>query len=163
VVRGGSAHFEKLEHVISNVVIGKPRVEYPEVDVVDVFRDQAWNLGSRIANHVQQGYDIRTSGQVLQNLDFSFDLLLLGGFEDFDDTLFVVDDMNALEDLFNRGCRCQYLFLRSKERREIRSPQNTFPALLSERSRSDPGIPTESAGYLRRRHQKQELRVGERE
>jgi hypothetical protein len=99
MVHRESAHFEKLEHVISDVVIGKPRVEYFEVDVVNVFRDQAWNLGSRIANHVQQGYNIRTSGQVLQNLDFPLDLLLLDGLEDFDDTLFVVDDVNALEDL----------------------------------------------------------------
>ena len=116
MVQGVNAHSEKLEHVISDVVIGEPRVEHFEVDVVNVLRDQAWNLGSRIANHVQQGYDIRTSGQVLQNLDFSFDLLLLDGLEDFDDTFFAVDDVNALEHLFNQSCRCQYLFPRSEGR-----------------------------------------------
>jgi hypothetical protein len=100
-VRGESAHFEKFEHVKSNIVIGESRVEHFEVDVVDVFCDQAWDLGSRIANHVQQGYDIWTSGQVLENFDFSLDLLLLDRFEDFDDTLFVVDDVNTLEDLFD--------------------------------------------------------------
>lgn len=66
---------------------------------MDVFCDQAWDLGSRIANHVQQGYDIRTSSQILENFDFSLDLLLLDRFEDFYDTLFVVDNVNALEDL----------------------------------------------------------------
>jgi len=101
-VQGESAHFEKFQHVISDIVIGEPRVEHFEVDVVDVFRDQAWNLGSWIANHVQQGYDIWASGQVLENFNFSLDLLLLDGFEDFDDALFVVDDVNALEDLFDR-------------------------------------------------------------
>ena len=70
---------------------------------MDVFCDQAWDLGSRIANHVQQGYDIWTSGQVLENFYFSLDLLLLDGFEDFDYTLFVVDDVNAFEDLFDRN------------------------------------------------------------
>lgn len=99
-MRGENAHFEKFEHVISDIVIGESRVEHFEVNVVDVFRDQAWDLGSRIANHVQQGHDIWTSGQVLENFDFSLDLLLLDGFEDFYDTLLVVDDVNTLEDLF---------------------------------------------------------------
>jgi len=71
---------------------------------VDVFRDQARDFGSRIANHVQQGHDIRTPGQVLEDFDFPFEFLLLDGFEDFDDTLFVVDDVNTLEDLAGRGC-----------------------------------------------------------
>ena len=66
---------------------------------MNVFRDQTWDLGGRIANHVQQGNDIWTPGQVLENLDFAFDLLLLNGFKDFDDTLFVVDDVDTLEDL----------------------------------------------------------------
>ena len=69
---------------------------------MDVFCDQTWDLGSRIANHVQQGYDIWTSRQVLENFDFSLDLLLLDRFEDFNDTLFVVDDVNTFEDLFSR-------------------------------------------------------------
>ena len=96
---GESAHFEEFEHVISNIVIGKPRVKYFEVDVVDVLCDQTWDLGGRIANHVQQGYDIRTPSQVLENFDFSFNLLLLDRFEDFYDALFVVDDVDTLEDL----------------------------------------------------------------
>ena len=99
-----SAHFEKLEHIVPDIVIGESRIEHFEVDVMDVFRDQTWDLGSRIANHVQQGYDIWTSGQVLENFDFSLNLLLLDGFQDFDDTLFVVDDMNTLEDLFDGNC-----------------------------------------------------------
>ena len=66
---------------------------------MDVFCDQAWDLGGRVANHVQQGYNIWTPSQVLENFDFSFDLLLLNGFEDFDDTLFVIDDVDALKNL----------------------------------------------------------------
>ena len=71
---------------------------------MDIFRDQTRDLGSRIADHVQQGYDIWTSRQVLENFDLSLDLLLLDGFEDLDDTLFVVDDVNTLEDLSDRNC-----------------------------------------------------------
>lgn len=99
-MQGESTNFEKFEHVISDVEIGESRVEHFEVDIVDVFCDQAWDLGSRIANHVQQGYNIRTSSQVLKDFDFSLDLLLLDRFEDFDDTLFIIDDVNTLEDLF---------------------------------------------------------------
>ena len=153
------AHFEKLEHVKSDIVIGESRVEHFEVDVVDVFCDQAWDLGSRIANHVQQGYDIRTSGQVLKNLYFPLDLLLLDGFEDFDDTLFVVDDVYTLEDLADRRFWCQVVFLGLGDRRRPRSPLNTSPVLLSERSRNGLGIPTGPADCLRKRHQKWERRA----
>ena len=97
------AHFEKFEHVIPDIVIGESGVEHSEVDIMDVFCNQTWDLGSRIANHVQQGYDIWASGQVLENFDFSFNLLL-DGFQDFNDTLFVVDDMNTLKDLFDENC-----------------------------------------------------------
>ena len=98
-MQGESAYFEKLEHVKSDIVIGESRIENFEVDIVDIFRDQARDLGGRIADHVQQGHYIRTSGQVLEDFDFPFDLLLLDRFEDFDDALFVVDDVNTLEDL----------------------------------------------------------------
>ena len=69
---------------------------------MDVFRDQAWGLGGRIANHVQQGYDIRTSGQVLKNFDLSLDFPLLDGFEGLYNTLFAVGDANTLENLVDR-------------------------------------------------------------
>jgi len=114
-VQGESAHFEKLEHVKSDIVIGEPGIEHFEVDIVDVFRNQARDLGGRIADHVQQGHDIRTSGQVLENFDFPFDLLLLDRFEDLDDALFVVDDVNTLEDLFDRNCWHEVVFLGSRD------------------------------------------------
>ena len=66
---------------------------------MDVFCNQAWNLRGRIADHVQQGYNVWTPSQILENLDFSLDLLLLNGLKDFDDTLFVVDNMDAFKDL----------------------------------------------------------------
>jgi len=153
-VRSESAHFEKFEHVKSNIVIGKSRVEDFEVDVVDVFCDQTWDLGSRIANHVQQGYDIWTSRQVLENFDFPLDLLLLDGFEDFDDTLFVVDYVNTFEDLFHVDYWYEDMIPRSGDHQNLRSPLNTFPVLLSEQSRSGLEIPTGPVDCLRRRDQR---------
>ena len=66
---------------------------------MDVFRNQAWDLGGRIANHVQQGHDIRTSGQVLEDFDFPLDFLLLDRFEDFDNAPFAIGDADTLENL----------------------------------------------------------------
>ena len=101
--KGKSAYFEELEHVITNIVISESRVKHFEVDIVDVFCDQAWDLRGRIANHVQEGYNVGTTSQVLEDFYFSLDLLLLDGFEDFDDTLFIVDNVNTLENLSRRS------------------------------------------------------------
>jgi len=101
-LQGENAHLEKLEHVISDIKIGESRVKHFEVDIVDVFHDQARDLGGRIADHVQQGHDIWTSGQVLENFDFPLDFLLLDGFEGFDNALFAIGDANTLENLVNR-------------------------------------------------------------
>lgn len=130
---------------------------------MDVFCDQAWDLGSRIANHVQQGYDIWTPGQVLENFDFSLDLLLLDRFQDFDDTLFIVDDVNTLEDLLGLNCWYEDVFLGSGDYQELRSPPSTFPALLSEQSRSGLEIPTGPADCLRKGDQRQERRADQRD
>ena len=117
---------------------------------MDVFCDQARDLGSWIANHVQQGYDVWTSSQILENFDFSLDLLLLDGFEDFDDTLFVVDDVNTLEDLAEWKFWYEDVFLGPEDHQELRLPLNTFPALLSGLSRSGLGIPIGPADCLRK-------------
>lgn len=153
VISGESTHFEKFEHVKSNIIIGESGVEHFEVHVVDVLRDQAWDLGGRIADHVQQGHDIRTPSQVLENFDFPLDLLLLDGFEDFNDTFLVVDDMNALEDLFLRGCRSAGTYW-GKDRSELCPPLSTFRALLSEQFHNGLGIPTGPVDCLRGRYQK---------
>jgi hypothetical protein len=73
---------------------------------VDVFGDQTRNFRGRIANDIEKGNDIRPTGEVLQDLDLSLDLLLLDGLENLDDTLFLGDDVDALKDLVDvRGVR----------------------------------------------------------
>ena len=68
-----------------------------------------------VADHIEQGNDIRPTRQVLQNLDLALDLLLLNGLEDFDHAFLVVDDVKALEDfrVFAAACwwRSAYSFL----------------------------------------------------
>ena len=51
----------------------------------------------RIPNYIEESNDIRPTGQVLQDLDFSLDLLLLDGLQNLDDAFLVVDNVDALE------------------------------------------------------------------
>lgn len=60
----------------------------------------------RVPDHIQQGDDVGAPGQVLKNLDLALDLLLLDGLENLDDTLLVVDDVDALEDLAVLSAPC---------------------------------------------------------
>lgn len=53
----------------------------------------------RVPHYVQQGDNVGAAGQVLKDLDLALDLLLLDGLENLDDTLLVVDHVDALEDL----------------------------------------------------------------
>lgn len=50
-----------------------------------------------IADDVEEGNNIRSSGEILENLDFPLDLLLLDWFEDFDDAFLFVDHINSFE------------------------------------------------------------------
>ena len=101
-----STNLEELVHVESHVEIGESWVQNLELDIMDVFSDQTRNFRGRIANDIEKGDDIRPTGEVLQDLDFSLDLLLLDGLENLYDTLLLGDDINALKDLVNvRGVR----------------------------------------------------------
>lgn len=52
-----------------------------------------------VPNDIQQRNNVGPAGQVLQDLDLPLDLLLLDGLEDLDNTLLVVDDVDAFEHL----------------------------------------------------------------
>jgi len=66
---------------------------------VDVFGDEARNLGGRISHNIEESDNVGTAGQILKNLDLSLDFLLLHGLEDFDDTFILGDDVDSFEDL----------------------------------------------------------------
>ena len=52
-----------------------------------------------VPNDIQQGDNVGPARQVLQDLDLPLDLLLLDGLQDLDDTLLIVGDIDAFEDL----------------------------------------------------------------
>ena len=90
---------KELVQVVAYVVVGESLVQLLEVRVVDVFEDEGRGSGDGVFDDALEGDDIRAAPQVLQNLDFSFDLLLFHRLQRFDDALLVVCDVDGLEDL----------------------------------------------------------------
>ena len=52
-----------------------------------------------VAHHVQEGDDIRSTRQILKDLDLAFYLLLLDRLEHFDDAFLIVDDIDSFKNL----------------------------------------------------------------
>jgi hypothetical protein len=50
-----------------------------------------------ISDNIKKGNDIWTATEDLKDLDFSFNLLLLYWFQDFDDTFLLICDVDSLE------------------------------------------------------------------
>lgn len=59
-----------------------------------------------IPHNIQQSNNVWATGQILQDLDLSLDLLLLHGLEHLDDAFLIVDNVNALKDfrVFTPAC-----------------------------------------------------------
>lgn len=88
---------QELIDIKTDVKVGEARVQGSEVRVVDIFEDQTRRFALVVAHHIQQCYDIGTARQILENLDLTFNLLLLDRLKNLDNTLLVVDDINTLE------------------------------------------------------------------
>lgn len=52
----------------------------------------------RISDYIQKANDIRATGEILKDLDLTFDLLLLYGLENLDHAFIAVDDVDTLKD-----------------------------------------------------------------
>lgn len=84
------------------------------------------NTNLCVPDNIEEGDDIRPTGQILQNLDLALNLLLLDGLQHLDDAFLVVDNVDALKDfrVFTPAC-----------------PPNTNPVSKLFRS-TDQAIPT---------------------
>lgn len=128
---------QEFVNIEADVVVGEPGIQRAEVRVVHVFKNQTRCFALAIANDIKQGYHVGTTRQVLKNLDLTLNLLLLDRLEDLDDTLLVVDDIDALEHFgifspayqstplaFVSHCKptvfCIPAILRCKTRRKVR-------------------------------------------
>jgi nitrous oxidase accessory protein NosD len=68
---------EELKDVEPDIDVIELRVEASEIGIVDVLENEGRRLTLRIPNNVEQGNNIRTSGQILEDLNLALDLLLL--------------------------------------------------------------------------------------
>jgi hypothetical protein len=66
---------------------------------VNVFGDQAGNLGHWVADDVKECDNVGPSGEILKDFDLPLDFLLLDRLEDLDDALLLIDDVDALKNL----------------------------------------------------------------
>lgn len=89
--------FQEFVNIEADVVVGEPGVQRAEIRVVHVFKNQTRRFALAIANDIKQGYHVGTTRQILKNLDLTLNLLLLDRLEDLDDTLLIVDYIDALE------------------------------------------------------------------
>ena len=78
-----------------------------------IFRDQARYLRCWIPNDIEQSDDIRSTCKILENLDLSFNFLLLHWFQHLDDAFFVRNDIDTFEDL---GCYGSVKSMRGENR-----------------------------------------------
>lgn len=53
---------------------------------------------NRVSNNAQKANNVGSTCQVLKDLDFTSNLLLLDGLQGLDDALFIVDNVDALKD-----------------------------------------------------------------
>lgn len=62
----------------------------------------------RVPHDIQQRHNVWSPGQVLQNLDFTLNLLLLDRLQHLNDAFLVVDDVDSLKHLgvFSAACVC---------------------------------------------------------
>lgn len=111
---------QKLVDIITHVIVGEAGVEHAEVRVVHVFENQARRFALAIANDIKQGYHVGATRQVLKNLDLTLNLLLLDWLQDLDDTLLVVDHIDALEHfrVFSAAYQSMSLALTIRAKRE---------------------------------------------
>ena len=71
---GGGANLQQLQNVEANIEVIQCRVQHLEVCVVHILKDQAGRLGLRVPDNIQQLDHIRTTAQILQDLDLPLDL-----------------------------------------------------------------------------------------
>lgn len=125
---------EQLVDVVSDIDVVELGVQAPEIGIVDVFEDKRRGLALHhktistlaedvlgicpkwaqtwertylaIPNNIQQSNNVWATGQVLQDLDLSLDLLLLYGLEHLDNTLLIVDNVDPLKNfrVFSTSC-----------------------------------------------------------
>mmetsp|Transcript_25018 Transcript_25018/g.57619 ORF Transcript_25018/g.57619 Transcript_25018/m.57619 type:complete len:295 (-) Transcript_25018:70-954(-) len=90
----GHQHFI---NVVPDVQIRKCGIKNLEVGVVDGLKDQARGARLWVPNNVQKLDDVWATTKILENLDFSKNLLFLHWLEDLDHTLLIIGHIDSLK------------------------------------------------------------------
>jgi hypothetical protein len=89
---------EKFKDIVTDIIVDEARVESAEVGVVDIFEDKTGRFALIIPNDIEKSDDIRSTRQILENLDFTLYLLLLDRLQDLNHTFLIVDHIDTLKD-----------------------------------------------------------------
>lgn len=105
------AEIQRLQELVDvkpHVEILELRVQRPEISVIDVLEYQTRCLALAVSYNIEKRDYVRSTTEVLQDLDLSLYLLLLNRLQDFDDAFLVVYDVDALEDLAVLPATCEW-------------------------------------------------------
>ena len=91
-------HLQKLEDVISHVVVDEFWIETSKVCIVDILEDQGRRLALAVPDDIQQRNHVGPSAEVLQDLDLPLDLFLFNGLEHLYYTLLIIHNIYSLKD-----------------------------------------------------------------
>lgn len=90
---------EELREVVLDIGHGELVVQDSEVNVVDAFEYQCWDLQVLVPDNVQETHHVGATCEILQDLHLSVDFLHLHRFQDLDYTRLVVDHIHAFKHL----------------------------------------------------------------
>lgn len=88
---------EEFKDIVADVIVDEARVKGAEVGIVDIFEDKTGRLALVIPDNIEKSDDIRSTRQILENLDFTLYLLLLDRLQDLDHTFLIVDHINSFK------------------------------------------------------------------
>jgi len=93
---------------------------------VDIFGDQTGNLRCWVTDDIEKRDNIGTSSQILENLDFTLDFLLLDWFEHLDDAFLLGYDIYTFENLYTNITLGVKVLATSPSRTSEYFPRPTF-------------------------------------
>ena len=91
-------NLQKLEDVISHVVVHEFWVETSKVRIVDILEDQGRRLALAVPDDIQQRNHVGSSAEVLQDLDLPLDLFLFNRLEHLYYALLIIHNIYSLKD-----------------------------------------------------------------
>ena len=91
--------FQELEKIIPNIIVSKSWIKDFEIGIIHVLKNERWGFRLWITDNIQKLNDILSAGEILQDLNFTLNFLLLHRFQDFNYTFRVIINIESCENL----------------------------------------------------------------